>query len=255
MIKQIFDITLQTLASLPENHYTARIKSHFDAYGTSYDFCRFFVISQEKLKALICIFNSTMVVSICENEDINDEIIRELSLFARMNKPNYLEGNSELLSAVFDELADEYSLEKRTLFEFENTTFNAEEAIDDNPKLDEVYKILAKSFPSLKDCYDLWLTDTSHRIRRGMSQVFLYKNCSTLTVQYMLSGKALIGHVATSEENRGRNYARELIYHVASLLKKQGLTAILFARENRVSYYKEIGFKAVFTDIVLERKP
>ena len=44
MIYQLNDLSVQTLERLAPNNYTRRIKSHFYAYSTKYDFCRFFAV-------------------------------------------------------------------------------------------------------------------------------------------------------------------------------------------------------------------
>ena len=112
------------------------------------------------------------------------------------------------------------------------------------PKLDDVFRILAPCFPAIKNSYELWLTDTSHRVRRGLSQSFLLGDYTTATIQYIIDGVALVGHVGTIPEERGKFHAR---------LTQDGFQVRLFARPHRVSYYEEIGFKACGIDLVLER--
>ena len=97
------------------------------------------------------------------------------------------------------------------------------------------------------------MTDTSHRIRRYKSRIYLYKNSTTATVQYIVKNNAFIGQVATTFEDRGKHYARQLLFYISEILLKQGIKAYLFARENRISYYEEIGFKPIMTDIIIER--
>ena len=90
----------------------------------------------------------------------------------------------------------------------------------------------------------LWLTDTSHRVRRGLSQSFLLGNYTTATIQYIIDGVALVGHVGTIPEERGKFHARQLLYWIGEKLTQDGFQVRLFARPHRVSYYEEIGFKA-----------
>ena len=119
--------------------------------------------------------------------------------------------------------------------------------------LDDVFNVLKTSFPAIARSYELWLTDTSHRVRHGLSQSFLLGDFTTATIQYIIDGVALIGHVATIPEERGKFHARHLLYWIGERLTLDGFTVKLYARPHRVSYYEEIGFKEIGTDIVLER--
>ena len=119
---------------------------------------------------------------------------------------------------------------------------------------DDVFKILAECFPAIKNNHGLWLTDTSHRVRRGLAQSFILDGCTTATVQYIIDKVALIGHVGTLPEERGKHHARKLLYWIGEKLTADGFDVRLFARPHRVSYYEEIGFKKCGLDIVLERK-
>ena len=116
-----------------------------------------------------------------------------------------------------------------------------------------MYSILKEGFPNLID-YGLWLTDTSHRVRRGISKVYIYKRFTTATLMYDINDTVLVGQVATRVKARGSGHAREFLYWIGSELKKQGKTAILFALDIRKSFYEEIGFKAIMTEYVFERK-
>ena len=114
--------------------------------------------------------------------------------------------------------------------------------------------LLILSFPVIAKGYDLLLTDTSHKVRRGLSQCFMLGNYTTATIQYICDNIALVGQVATIPEERGRFHARKLLYWIGEKLNKDGIIVRLFARSNRVSYYEEIGFKELNVDIVFERK-
>ena len=77
--------------------------------------------------------------------------------------------------------------------------------------------------------------------------------CTTATIQYIVDGTVLIGNVGTIPEERGKHHARNLLYWIGEKLTNDGFDVRLMARPNRVSYYEEIGFKEIGTDIVLER--
>ena len=255
MIRQVFDGCAALLGPLKANHYSRRIKSHFQAYDTKYDFARFFEITDDngKTVGMIVIFNASMIVSTYEGCGMDEQGLYELSQFILMNSPLVVELEACYSDALRPLLAEAYTTDVRTQFEF--CSRNALPLMDVNelPKLDDVFKVLASSFPSIADNYELWITDTSHRVRRGLSQSFLLGDYTTATIQYIVDKVALIGHVATVPERRGEFHARKLLYWIGERLTLDGFTVRLFARPHRVSYYEEIGFKELETDIVFER--
>ena len=255
MIYQTKDIDLELIARLRDNNYSRRIKSHFLAYGTKYDFLRFFFIEQkgEKL-GMFSEFNSALMISTFEGREFSDEMLEELSGFIRMLKPFSVELERKYGDRLAQLLDDEYRSEKRTEFDFVPIGKLPQLEIDETPKLDDVYRILAQCFPRLEDSYEIWLTDTSHRIRRGLSQSFLMGDYTTATIQYIIDKVALVGQVGTVPEERGKMHARTLLNWIGERLWQQGIRVKLFARPHRVSYYDEIGFKAMGIDTVLERR-
>ncbi|ADU21518.1 hypothetical protein [Ruminococcus albus] len=255
MIYQTKDIDLALINRLRDNNYSRRIKSHFLAYGTKYDFLRFFFMEYkgERL-GMFSEFNSALMVSTFEGKELPEEMLEELSGFVRMLKPFSVELERQYGEKLAVLLDDEYRSEKRTEFTYSPTGKLPQLEVDELPKLDDVYKILAQCFPRLEDSYEMWLTDTSHRIRRGLSQSFLMGDYTTATIQYIIDKIALVGQVGTIPEERGKMHARTLLYWIGERLWQQGIAVKLFARPHRVSYYEEIGFKAMGIDTVLERR-
>ena len=257
MIYQLNELSLdlQTLEKLAPNNYTRRIKSHFYAYSTKYEFCRFFAVDDySEHLGIICMFNSSMMVSSFEGVEFSNDTLSEIASFAMMNKPYSVEFPAQYASALERMCRTEYVGDKRTEFAFCAKHELPDLDVQELPRLDDVYKILAECFPAIKNNHGLWLTDTSHRIRRGLAQSFILDGCSTATVQYIIDKVALIGHVGTLPEERGKHHARKLLYWIGEKLTADGFDVRLFARPHRVSYYEEIGFKKCGLDIVLERK-
>ena len=89
-------------------------------------------------------------------------------------------------------------------------------------------------------------------MRKRNSKIYLYNNCTTATVIYDVDDHVLIGQVATKKEARGKGYARELLYWIGHSLSLEGKTVKLFALDYRESFYKEIGFKAVSAENVIQ---
>ncbi len=228
------------------------MKSHYLAYGTKYDFCRFFSLSADCGQALICLFNSAMIVS-ANCESLDDEFFNDILTFVNMNKPERIEAEWFISEKICGLLHGEYSAKNRTEFVLEGDFTQTEILVNESPKLDNVFEILSECHPEIKDTYELWLTDSSHRSRHGLSQFFLLNNSTTAAIQYIIDDIALVGQVATLPEHRGKHYARELLFWLGKKLSKKGITLHLFARDNRCGFYKEIGFRKIFSDIILER--
>ena len=255
MIYRITGFDKKLLDRLKKNNYARRIKSNFQAYGTDYDFSTFYIVEENNEQmGIIGIFNRTVMISAFEEKSFSDNMLEEIAEFIRMNKPETVEFECEYAPLLSEFLKEEYEGDTRTAFAFVSKNTMPQMNVNETPKLDDVFAILATCFPAIKNSYELWLTDTSHRVRRGLSQSFLLGNYSTATIQYIIDKVALVGHVGTIPEERGKFHARQLLYWIGERLTRDGFEVRLFARPHRVSYYEEIGFKACGVDLVLERK-
>ncbi|MBO5576317.1 MAG: GNAT family N-acetyltransferase [Ruminococcus sp.] len=255
MIYQLSKLSMETLERLEKNNYTRRIKSHFLAYSTRYEFCRFFAVDDyDKGCGIISVFNSSMMLSSFEGVTFDEDMLSEIASFIVMNKPYSVEFPVQYADVLERMCSIEYLGDRRTEFAFSAQGELPELDVQELPRLDDVYGILADCFPAIKNNHGLWLTDTSHRVRRGLAQSFILEGCTTATVQYIIDRVALIGHVGTLPEHRGKHHARKLLYWIGEKLTADGFDVRLFARPHRVSYYEEIGFKKCGVDIVLERK-
>lgn len=255
MIKQISDNDASLFSGLAYCHYSRRIISHYDAYGIKYDFCKFFsIISDDKNLGIVSLFNASMVVALYEDCELNSEAIADLAFLIRVNKPVTVELDKRFSKQLYSYVSDSYDLGERHEFQFVGKNDLPDFKVNETPKLDDVFDILKTGFPALRDSYDTWLTDTSHRVRRGYSQTFILSGCTTATVQYIVDNCALVGQVATLPEHRGKHHARSLLYWIGERLNVDNISAFLFARNHRKSYYEEIGFKEIGVDYVLDLK-
>lgn len=246
MIKNITDIDLMSVSALHEDYYGRKILSYYISYGTKYDFCRFFEVTCGENTAYIVQFNAVMIIS-SKSPLESDELIT----FILMNKPFRVEAPWIVLENMCD--IPGYQMLKRTKFEFTDhrpANFDEEKLITD-PSLDEIYDILHEGFPTLAS-HGLWITEHSHKIRRGLSRIYLYNHCTTATVIYDVDDHVLIGQVATKSEARGKGYARDLLYWIGHTLNLQGKKVSLFALDYRESFYEEIGFKPVSVENVIQ---
>ncbi|MDO5125692.1 MAG: hypothetical protein Q4D35_04875 [Ruminococcus sp.] len=256
MISEIRKLDDKLFSQLVRNHYTRRIKSHYLAYGNSYDFCRFYQVCQnDETVAVIACFYSSMMVSSVKDKNLSTHTLDEIADFILLNKPMSVEFEKRWSEHITRKTSQSYSSDVRTEFQFISKKVVPELNVEELPKLSEVFGILKECFPAIStDENQLWLADTSHRVRRGLSQSFMLDKCTTATIQYIIDKTVLIGNVGTIPAERGKHYARNLLYWIGEKLTDDGFDVRLMARPHRVSYYEEIGFKEIDTDIVLERK-
>lgn len=237
------EILLKTLSG-------RKMLAYMKAYGAGYDFCRFYKITDETGEGFMFIINSTLII--CSDGKL--EATDEIRFFINMNLPFRVEGDSRILRDIG--ISEHYQILNRTIFELtpdEKSTMFVEKNVDFDPDLTEVYKILSEGFPNIAD-FSLWYTDTSHRCRHGVSHVFTYQQSTTASVAFDINDVVLIGQVATKQAARGSGYAREFLKWLALFLNNLGKRAFLLALDVRVSFYREIGFKEIETEIVLERR-
>ncbi|MBE6853647.1 MAG: GNAT family N-acetyltransferase [Ruminococcus sp.] len=246
MIKHITDTDLMSIEALHKNYYGRKILSYYISYGTGYDFCRFFEVSSDDTVGYMVQFNALIVIF--SQGELESE---ELAQFIAMNKPFRVEAPWIVLKNLCD--IPGYGKLKRTMFEFTDhkpLKFDESKVIDE-PSLDEIYNILEESFPTVAD-HGLWITEHSHKIRRGLSKIYLYNHCTTATVIFDVDDNVLVGQVATKPEARGKGYARDLLYWIGHTLSLEGKTVTLFALDYRESFYEEIGFKPVSVENVIQ---
>ena len=239
-------------SSLSRCHYGRKILCCLAAYGTKYNFCRFFRLRSHDQSAWMMLQNSTLLISSQADFSNDADAASELSLFIAMHKPFRVEGAQSLLNHLN---LRNYQPLHRSVFRLEpggiSPLFDPEQ-VNRAPKLDDVYEILSEGFPNLI-AYDLWLTDTSHMVRRGLRQCFTYYNVTAATAIYDYADQVLIGQVATKIAARGKGYARDFLHWIANDLEARGKTGILYALDIRKSFYEEIGFTLLESEYVWEQ--
>ena len=224
-----------------------KIYAYYKAYGLDYDFCQFYAVGET---GILLKFNSTILIINPDKQELEN-----LALFIQMHLPFRIECDMPVC-AMLAKILPEYHALHRTTFELQPDTQNQnfeEKFVEFNPSLEQVYQILQAGFPNLQD-YALWLTDTSHRCRHGVSHVLTYKNSTTATIMFDIDNYVLIGQVATLPEARGLGHARMFLRWLAEWLAQFDKTAVLYALDIRESFYREIGFKIIDTEYVLELK-
>ena len=232
MIRQI----TEGIPVFSDSWYGKKIQAYVEAYGLNYDFCRLYGSDKG---GMLLVYNSTVT---CDGSFDNGE----LESFVSMLEPVDI----EVSDIGFN--PEGYEKIRKTLFK--GTSSESSVKADDiqiNTALNDVYAVLEESF-GLNE-YDIWYTDTSHRIRHGMSDVFLW-NSTTVTKLFDVNDYVFLSCIATGSADRGKGRARQLLYYLCSEFEKQGKSVYLYAKDERVSFYEGIGFKPVSQSIFYERK-
>ncbi len=249
MIQQIHTFTAEETKILARSYRGMQILAYYKAYGGSYDFCRFFRLSDSTGRGWMLLFNATLLI--CTESCFSAE---ELRTFLTMHMPFRVECDPYLVVEL--EQLSCYQKLHRVTFSLTPSPTSAqfqEQDINQNPKLDTVYRILQEGFPNLIE-HGLWLTDASHRLRHGISRFFTYRDISTLTWVYDWNDTVLVAQVATRAAHRGSGYARDFLRWTANRLAQNKKQAVLYALDVRVSFYRELGFQEVDSEYVLERQ-
>lgn len=226
-------------SGLRDSHYSRLIRSHLSAYGTEYDFCRFYELFERKRAGIICVFNSSVTADFCEGASLSRLMKREIAEFADFQRPYSLELPHELaLKSGFSG----YKPHVRGFYEI-CPGESADGLI--NPEPEVFFKTLGLS----PERYPVWLTDTVRRVNHGLEELWGYES-SVLAVRFREERLAYITDLATPEKDRGKGHATALLGKVAARLWESGITAYLTALEDMSGFYSRGIFKQVGQDTV-----
>lgn len=231
----------EDIAAFPTDYYGGRADAALRAYGTGYDFCRFYRAG----RGMILLFNSSAVLC----GDIED--ITEAEEFINLYAPDTIECPPEISAGLSLPL---YERRKRLCFKTlpQMPPENFSRDVSSPGCLKSMYGIIFASFGETD--FGLWYTDMSHRIRHNISQAYIYKNISCAAVDFVRGGKAYISQVATLPENRGNGWGRSLLGYVSSLLSEKGISSFLWAYTELEGFYRSLSFKQTGEDTVFIRR-
>lgn len=231
-VKQIFEDIPRRLT---DSYYGKKIFAAYSAYGAEYGFCRFYACGE----GTVHVYNSSMVI----DGDVDNE---DVTTLIRMTKPMNVEvsGGTPLNIEGYGKL-------HRTLFgavpQKDGADFSEITAEGGIERFRRCYEILAESFENMGR-FDEWYADISHRVRHGVSELYL-RDGSTVTKSFEVGGFVFLSHIATEKSARGRGGARRLLYSLARKFEGEGKAAYLFAFDHRKSFYEAIGFVPAAEDI------
>lgn len=222
MIERV--ISPQELSPLPtEGIFANKIRALLLAYGTDYDFCRFFRQGEVFMAALDGAF------VIC-GESADPE---ELAYLLNMNgfvSVFCSEETGDMLSRFLDA-----ELHTACLMRYQGGVAAAR--YEETSELSRVYDILREGFDIE---FEPWYLDMSHRVRHGISRCFIIGDSAAAVVQHDLNGDALISQVAVRQDMRGKSLGTELVRGIASFVIPS--RAEVVCEESLKHFYDGAGF-------------
>lgn len=233
MIRRIF--TEDELSALPAKGIEAqKLRALFVAYGTAYDFCRFF----RQDSCYISSLDGSFVV--CDDGIADAE---ELADFFRMNGFAEIFCSETLGKALGEKLSAPYTFVN--VMHFDNAGV-CPISFDSSPALSEVYSIISEGFDIE---FEPWYLDMSHRVRHGISRCCVINDKAALVIQHDINGEALISQVACRKACRGQGIGAELVTSVSAALAPSEVYVL--CEDALIPFYEKCGFSVSGKKIVI----
>lgn len=223
MIKRIS--SAEEFSALPQKGVEAqKIRALLYAYGTDYDFCRFFVHNGDSFLAEM---NGGYVL--CSGGKYDSE---EVAGFLSFNGCAELLCDEKAGAEINAVLGGRLSLINLMKFVGCAQDFEVERA----PALREVYDIIGTVFGFE---FEPWYLDMSHRIRHGVARCRKLGG-SALVIQHEINGEALISQVATLPAERRKGNASRLLS--AACAELSGSEVFVLCEDKLIAFYEKNGF-------------
>lgn len=225
------------LSALPEKGITAqKIRALLAAYGTGYDFCRFY---RHNGGSFLAGMGESFVL--CAGGGADCE---ELAQFLNFSGCAELLCDSECGGKINVSLGSDLS--RVNVMRYGGTGIPCE--MECSPPLSEMYDIVGTVFGFE---YEPWYLDMSHRVRHGVARCRKLEG-SALVIQHDINGEALISQVATLPAQRGRGLASGLISSVCAELC--GREIYILCEDGLIPFYRKNGFEVCGDLAQLTRK-
>lgn len=215
----------KSFSDLPESGVEAqKIRALLSAYGTEYDFCRFFRHDGGYLAAL----DGSFVIYADDRTDVT-----ELAEFLKIHGWSDIFCSEEIAKALCSGISAAYTLVYRMNYSgcFGTGTLPQE----CSPS--EVWDIIGSRFAIE---FEPWYLDMSHRVRHGVSRCYSSGD-SALVVQHEIGGEALISQVCTRQGCEGRGSASGLLREVCGGLSAR---AYVLCEHSLCGFYEKCGFES-----------
>lgn len=200
---------------LPKDVLCGKVKALFSAYGTGYDFLRFYI----QPSAVIAVYYSSAVV--CGMAD------EETVSFLKLN------GYSDILMPDINGVCGQ----RLNIMSYEKYQ-EAADLLSINPPYREVYDILSDGFDI---SFDEWYTDTCHNIRHGISELYILNGKAAAVKQFTVDNISLISAVAVKNTHKQMGYGSRLIRAVSERLIKSSEVYII-CEDSLIPFYEKNGY-------------
>lgn len=198
----------------PNGYHSCKLLAYHRAYGSSYDFCRFY----RSDTAYIMIFNSNAVIA--------GSVDEETAAFIAM---------SGAYTAETPQKADIEGYISFPVYHMTKKPQRKHPAAFEALSYERLREIVGASFPEAD--LSLWYCDISHRIRHGISRGFLLGS-SFAAADTVYGGEAFLSSVATAPEYRRTGSMKRLL----DSLPYERISVI--AEADMVGFYLKCGFEA-----------
>ena len=214
----------QLLQREAEHPQLAKIQALLKAYGTEYDFCRFYRQNlDENDTAYMCKLDDSGVLWVGEHSNIQEWTdfigMAGLSEISVAGKNGFeLQNNDTAYTCQSGNIFVKLSSRSPADIEKEKTT-----------SLSQVFEVVSRCFPNLtQKQFDGWYCDISHRIRHGVCKAFLHRE-SAAAVVLSYGQTAIISQFCVLPEYRGHGVGSQLIKIIESVYSGQKL--VVFSKD------------------------
>ena len=201
-----------------------KIRALYQAYGTGYDFCKFY----KQGSAVLAYLDKNCVLYSDNGVDFD-----ELSDFLLMNGFNDLFCTEETANCLLKHL----SADCQTVVAMQFSGKPMQSDIIETDSLSELFGIISTGFDI---DFEPWYLDMSHRIRHGVSRAFKLSDTAALVVQHNINGEALLSQIAVVPAARRQGLASKLIKAVCYELFPSKCYVI--CEPKLCGFYQKVGF-------------
>lgn len=222
----------EPLPVLPPSHAARRIAALFEAYGTAYPFCVFYVVDGGMAVRLddACILSGTGRTE-----------LDELAMLVSAEGVRTVSASPCIGRRLAVLLGEDWSVRQPLRFRYAGGDSAVVPLREDMP-LSRAWELIQEGFGLSPSGWEAWYLDMSHRIRHGVSHLYSLEDAATLTVQYDREGTVFFSQIATAREKQGQGLATALVRATAARYALGGKRVTLHAREELLAFYRGCGF-------------
>lgn len=228
---------IENIAEVTPN--TIKIKALLKAYGTGYDFVRFYADQSGDIAIALQDNSSTLYLKNAEDAKIAAEFLAMIANNVQAREQLVLDGFTE-------EIGNTYICKNFTDIRLDSIS----------NRIGDGYDVLCKTFPIAINptTYEKWYTDLSHRVRHDVSKIYTYDGVCSATAYCKVDDMVMISQLGTLESARGKGIATKLLHHIATDLHPIGAIGLLSQDEVSDKFYERIGFELMEKWYYYERK-